>query len=81
MHYISLSITLPRVFPDYQACLGRCVSCSDVPLALPQDEDISRTLDKAIEAARDMKRTTERMAKSLSADLAKAELQRKLRVL
>ncbi|XP_062407627.1 uncharacterized protein LOC134098562 [Sardina pilchardus] len=43
------------------------------------DEDISRTLDKAIEAARSMKRTTERMAKSLSADLAKAELQRKLR--
>lgn len=53
--------------------------CSDVPLAPPQDEDISRTLDKAIEAAQDMKRTTERMAKSLSADLAKAELQRKLR--
>ncbi|XP_048103336.1 uncharacterized protein LOC125297186 isoform X2 [Alosa alosa] len=44
-----------------------------------KDEDISRTLDKAIEAARSMKHTTERMAKSLSADLAKAELQRKLR--
>ncbi|KAL2097076.1 hypothetical protein ACEWY4_006283 [Coilia grayii] len=43
-----------------------------------KDEDISRTLDKAIEAARSMKRTTERMAQSLSADLAKAELQRKL---
>lgn len=50
----------------------------DVPPALPQDEDISRTLDKAIEAARSMKHTTERMAKSLSADLANAELQRKL---
>ncbi|KAJ8357214.1 hypothetical protein SKAU_G00200080 [Synaphobranchus kaupii] len=44
-----------------------------------QDEDMSRTLDRAIEAARSMKRRTDRMAESLSADLAKAELQRKLR--
>ncbi|XP_028832135.1 protein AKNAD1 isoform X2 [Denticeps clupeoides] len=43
-----------------------------------REEDISRTLDKAIEAAQNMKRTTDRMAKSLSADLAKAELYRKL---
>ncbi|XP_035277665.1 microtubule organization protein AKNA-like [Anguilla anguilla] len=43
-----------------------------------EDEDISRTLDRAIEAARSMKRRTDRMAQSLSADLAKAELQRKL---
>ncbi|XP_019898487.3 uncharacterized protein LOC105021206 [Esox lucius] len=43
-----------------------------------QDEDINRTLDRAIEAARCMKRTTDRMAKSLSADLAKAALSRKL---
>nr|XP_046215454.1 uncharacterized protein LOC124041661 [Oncorhynchus gorbuscha] len=42
------------------------------------DEDINRTLDRAIEAARIMKRTTDRMAKSLSADLAKVELYRKL---
>ncbi|KAJ8274469.1 hypothetical protein COCON_G00090940 [Conger conger] len=43
-----------------------------------EDEDISRTLDRAIEAARSMKRRTDRMAESLSADLAKAELQSKL---
>ncbi|XP_055740179.1 uncharacterized protein LOC129824506 [Salvelinus fontinalis] len=43
-----------------------------------KDEDINRTLDRAIEAARIMKRTTDRMAKSLSADLAKVELYRKL---
>ncbi|KAJ8390471.1 hypothetical protein AAFF_G00104060 [Aldrovandia affinis] len=49
--------------------------------AVVQEEDISRTLDRAIEAARSMKHRTDRMAKSLSADLAKAELQRKLRSL
>ncbi|XP_071232632.1 uro-adherence factor A-like [Salvelinus alpinus] len=43
-----------------------------------KDEDINRTLDRAIEAVRIMKRTTDRMAKSLSADLAKVELYRKL---
>ena len=32
---------------------------------------MNRTLDQAIEVARNMKRTTDRMAKSLSADLAK----------
>lgn len=32
---------------------------------------MNRTLDKAIEVARNMKRTTDHMAKSLSADLAK----------
>lgn len=36
-----------------------------------------RTLDEAIEVARCMKRTTDHMAKSLSADLAKAQLYRK----
>ena len=39
---------------------------------------MSRTLDQAIEVARSMKRTTDRMAKRLSADLAKAQLHRKL---
>ncbi|XP_058484604.1 uncharacterized protein LOC131459140 isoform X3 [Solea solea] len=43
-----------------------------------KDEDMNRSLDKAIEVARSMKRTTDRMAKKLSADLAKAELHRKL---
>ncbi|KAG7525890.1 hypothetical protein JOB18_033239 [Solea senegalensis] len=43
-----------------------------------KDEDMNRTLDKAIEVARSMKRTTDRLAKKLSADLAKAELHRKL---
>ena len=38
---------------------------------------MNRTLDRAIEAARSMKRTTDRMAKSLSADLAKAQLHRR----
>ncbi|XP_072296580.1 uncharacterized protein [Eucyclogobius newberryi] len=42
-----------------------------------KEEDIHRTLDKAIEAARSMKKTTDRMAKSLSADLPKAS-QKKL---
>ncbi|KAK6311085.1 hypothetical protein J4Q44_G00191400 [Coregonus suidteri] len=37
----------------------------------------TRTLGRAIEADHSMKRTTERMAKSLSADLAEAELYRK----
>ncbi|XP_067461756.1 protein AKNAD1-like isoform X1 [Thunnus thynnus] len=36
-----------------------------------KEEEMNRTLDKAIEVARSMKRTTDRMAKSLSADLAK----------
>lgn len=39
---------------------------------------MTRTLDQAIEVACSMKRTTDRMAKRLSADLAKARLQRKL---
>ena len=39
---------------------------------------MNRTLDEAIEVARRMKRTTDRMAKRLSADLAKAQQQRKL---
>ncbi|XP_033507272.2 uncharacterized protein aknad1 [Epinephelus lanceolatus] len=43
-----------------------------------KEEDMNRTLDQAIEVARNMKRTTDRMAKRLSADLAKAQLYRKL---
>lgn len=39
---------------------------------------MNRTLDHAIEMARNMKRTTDRMAKRLSADLAKTQLHRKL---
>lgn len=39
---------------------------------------MNRTLDQAIEVARSMKRTTDRMAKRLSDDLAKAQLPRKL---
>lgn len=41
-----------------------------------QEEEMNRTLDQAIEVARSMKRTTDRMAKRLSADLAKAQLHR-----
>ncbi|XP_037837884.1 protein AKNAD1 isoform X2 [Kryptolebias marmoratus] len=43
-----------------------------------KEEDMSRTLDQAIDVARCMKRTTDRMARRLSADLAKAQLHRKL---
>ncbi|KAM4552319.1 uncharacterized protein aknad1 isoform 2-T2 [Odontesthes bonariensis] len=43
-----------------------------------KEEDINRTLDQAIEVARTMKWTTDRMARRLSADLAKAQLHRKL---
>lgn len=43
-----------------------------------QGKDIDRTLDQAIELARSMKRTTDRMAQRLSADLAKAQHHRKL---
>lgn len=39
---------------------------------------MNRTLDQAIEVARSMKRTTDRMAKRLSADLAEAQLHGKL---
>lgn len=39
---------------------------------------MNRTLDQAIEVAQTMKRTTERMAKRLSADLAKAQVYRKV---
>lgn len=39
---------------------------------------MSRTLDQAIEVARSMKRTTDRLAKRLSADLAEAHLHSKL---
>uniref|UniRef100_A0A3Q1GYF0 Uncharacterized protein n=1 Tax=Acanthochromis polyacanthus TaxID=80966 RepID=A0A3Q1GYF0_9TELE len=42
------------------------------------EEDMNKTLDQAIEVARSMKRTTDRMARRLSADLAKAQLHRKL---
>ncbi|XP_047198005.1 microtubule organization protein AKNA isoform X2 [Hippoglossus stenolepis] len=41
-------------------------------------EEMNRTLDQAIEVARSMKRTTDRMAKRLSADLGKAQLNKKL---
>ncbi|XP_051944828.1 uncharacterized protein aknad1 [Hippocampus zosterae] len=37
-------------------------------------EEMNRTLDRAIEAARSMKKTADRMAKRLTADLAKAQL-------
>ncbi|XP_048845079.1 uncharacterized protein LOC125716624 [Brienomyrus brachyistius] len=43
-----------------------------------EEENISRTLDRAIEAAWTMKLTTDQMALRLSADLAKADLYRKL---
>ncbi|XP_037537261.1 protein AKNAD1-like [Nematolebias whitei] len=43
-----------------------------------KEEDMSRTLDQAIEVARSMKRTTDRMARRLSADLVQAQLHRKL---
>ncbi|XP_038125661.1 uncharacterized protein LOC119772987 isoform X2 [Cyprinodon tularosa] len=43
-----------------------------------KEEDINRTLDQAIEVARIMKRTTDHMARRLSADLAKAKLHKKL---
>ncbi|KAL6467916.1 hypothetical protein MHYP_G00235930 [Metynnis hypsauchen] len=42
-----------------------------------KEEAINRTLDKALEAALMMKQTTDRMAKTLSADLAKARIYRK----
>uniref|UniRef100_A0AAV2JQG4 Uncharacterized protein n=1 Tax=Knipowitschia caucasica TaxID=637954 RepID=A0AAV2JQG4_KNICA len=41
-----------------------------------KEEDIHRTLDKALEAAHRMKKTTDRMAKSLSADLVKEKQKR-----
>lgn len=37
---------------------------------------MNKTLDQAIEVARSMKRTTDQMAKRLSADLAKAQVYR-----
>uniref|UniRef100_A0A1A7XKV5 Si:dkeyp-51f11.3 n=1 Tax=Iconisemion striatum TaxID=60296 RepID=A0A1A7XKV5_9TELE len=43
-----------------------------------KEEDVSRTLDQAIEVARAMKRTTDRMARRLSADLAMSQLHKKL---
>ncbi|XP_062337972.1 uncharacterized protein LOC134036859 isoform X3 [Osmerus eperlanus] len=43
-----------------------------------KEEEINRKLDQAIEAARSMKKATDRMARSLSADLAKSQLHRKL---
>ena len=49
-------------------------------VACPQEEEINRKLDQAIEAARSMKKATDRMARSLSADLAKSQLHRKLHV-
>ncbi|XP_027875317.1 uncharacterized protein aknad1 isoform X1 [Xiphophorus couchianus] len=43
-----------------------------------KEEDMNRTLDQAIEVARIMKRTTDRIARKLSADLAKAQLHKKI---
>ncbi|XP_068427136.1 microtubule organization protein AKNA isoform X2 [Clinocottus analis] len=48
---------------------GRCRGTKEV--------EMSRSLDQAIEVARCMKRTTDRMAKRLSADLAEAHLHRR----
>lgn len=52
--------------------------CFFKKISVFQEEDVSRTLDQAIEVARSMKKTTDRMARRLSADLAKAQLHRKL---
>ncbi|XP_045907963.1 uncharacterized protein LOC123972488 [Micropterus dolomieu] len=43
-----------------------------------KEEEMNRNLDQAIEVARSIKRTTDQMAKRLSADLAKAQLHRKV---
>ncbi|XP_047223603.1 uncharacterized protein LOC124869661 isoform X3 [Girardinichthys multiradiatus] len=43
-----------------------------------KQEDMNRTLDQAIEVARILKRTTDCMARRLSADLAKAQMHKKL---
>ncbi|XP_041660297.1 microtubule organization protein AKNA-like [Cheilinus undulatus] len=43
-----------------------------------KEEEMSRALDQAIEVALSMKKTTDRMAERLSADLAKAKLHRKM---
>ncbi|XP_016319980.1 uncharacterized protein LOC107671582 [Sinocyclocheilus anshuiensis] len=43
-----------------------------------REESIHKTLDKALQAAFLMKQTTDKMADALSADLAKAQLQRKV---
>ncbi|XP_054889428.1 uncharacterized protein LOC129362109 [Poeciliopsis prolifica] len=43
-----------------------------------KEEDMNRTLDQAIQVALIMKRTTDRMARKLSADLAKAQLHKKI---
>ncbi|XP_016396759.1 AT-hook-containing transcription factor-like [Sinocyclocheilus rhinocerous] len=43
-----------------------------------REESVHKTLDKALQAAFLMKQTTDRMADALSADLAKAQLQRKV---
>ncbi|XP_052405514.1 uncharacterized protein LOC127951580 [Carassius gibelio] len=48
------------------------------PQRTSREESIHKTLDKALQAAFLMKQTTDRMADALSADLAKAQLQRKL---
>ena len=73
--YYNIMLTkVPILLPKYFAQIWTCTAL----FCLVQDEDISRTLDRAIEAARSMKRRTDRMAESLSADLAKAELQSKL---
>ncbi|XP_059358627.1 uncharacterized protein LOC132096961 [Carassius carassius] len=48
------------------------------PQRTSREESIHKTLDKALHAAFLMKQTTDRMADALSADLAKAQLQRKL---
>ncbi|XP_034411274.1 microtubule organization protein AKNA [Cyclopterus lumpus] len=49
---------------------GRCRGTKEV--------EMNRTLDQAIEVARSMKRTTDRMATRLSADLAEAHLHRRV---
>ncbi|XP_019712338.1 uncharacterized protein LOC109507388 [Hippocampus comes] len=54
--------TLPHVFQTPGSRTGS------------KEEEMNRTLDQAIEAARSMKKTTDRMAKRLTADLAKAQL-------
>ncbi|XP_051866671.1 uncharacterized protein LOC127567730 isoform X2 [Pristis pectinata] len=48
-------------------------NCTDKSISIPQILHLNTNLDRAIEAANNMKKTTRRMVKILSADLAKTE--------
>ncbi|XP_058887740.1 uncharacterized protein LOC117411141 isoform X2 [Acipenser ruthenus] len=66
-----------RIYPRRSTAIND-LNARSLQSSLYMDAHLNKTLDSAIEAAQSLKRTTDRMAKTLSADFAKAESYRKM---